>query len=63
MEQRVEFHCKHWKAFETQLIEHYVQRAWRACNMAADKHLAGGVGAGERVKEILGMFYVCFATV
>jgi hypothetical protein len=51
-EERVEFHWKHWKAFETQFIQHYVQRASRVCNMASDEHLAGGVGAGERVAQV-----------
>jgi hypothetical protein len=29
-----------------------VQRASRACNMASDEHLAGGVEAAEQVTEV-----------
>ena len=42
VEKRVEFHCKHWNAFEEQFIHLYVQRASSACNMVVDERLTDG---------------------
>jgi hypothetical protein len=45
VEKRVEFHCKHWKAFEEQFIQHYVQRESSASNMVVDESLTDGANA------------------
>ena len=46
VDRRVEFHCKHWKAFETKFIKHNVQRASSSSNMVVDEPSTGGVQAG-----------------
>jgi hypothetical protein len=38
VDNRIEFHCQHWKAFEKKFIPHFVQRASNAGHMATDEH-------------------------
>ena len=37
VDNRIEFHCQHWKAFEKKFIAHFVQRASGAANMTTDE--------------------------
>lgn len=45
VDNRIEFHCQHWKAFEKNFIAHFVQRASNAGHMATDEpNSAGAIG-------------------
>ena len=48
VDKRMEFHCKHWKAFEKQFIRHYAQRASTSSNMVVDETLTVSNGANAR---------------
>ena len=37
VEKRIEYHCTHWKSFETVFTKHYVEKAERTSNMAVDE--------------------------
>ena len=57
VDNRIAFHCQHWKAFEKQFIAHFVQRASGAANMTTDETMSAGppdvVGrARVRVKNV-----------
>lgn len=43
VDNRIEFHCQHWKAFEQKFIAHFVQRASDAGHMATDESISAGV--------------------
>jgi len=48
---RIEFHCQHWKAFEKKFIAHFVQRASDAGHMATDeRNSAGAIGRSGQGK-------------
>ena len=42
VDQRIAFHCEHWKAFEKQFIAHFVQRVSGAANMTTDETMSAG---------------------
>jgi hypothetical protein len=62
VEQRIQYHCDHWKAFEMAFIQHYVKKATysKISNMAVDEPIPSSGGSDERVTEIQGMNYICF---
>ena len=42
VDNRIAFHCQHWKAFEKQFIAHFVQRESGAANMTTDETTSAG---------------------
>ncbi len=48
LDKRMEFNCKHWKAFEKKCIRHYAQRASTSSNMVVDETLTASNGANAR---------------
>ena len=42
VDNRIAFHCQHWKAFEKQFIAHFVQRVSGAANMTTDETMSAG---------------------
>jgi hypothetical protein len=47
VEKRVEYHCKHWKAFEKAFMQHYADLVSHTSNMAVDELVTAPGGSGE----------------